>query len=247
MAPASRGRWESRRDRPRNALRPFVEGGAGWRPQPGARVPLGRRHADLHGARLGCDPDRRDRPHLHRFLPELRPADARAPRSAMCTPRRRRRSKTAGPLGVASRTRWRSPNGSPRNVPWAERMRFVSSGTEAVMSALRVARAATGRSRVLKFDGCYHGHADGMLVKAGSGLAGQAVASSAGVSAAVADETLIVAARRRSRARSRVCRARFRDCRRDCRTAACQLRTAAAAPRVAPSSRSRCAAKRAPC
>lgn len=78
------------------------------------------------------------------------------------------------------------------NVPWAERVRFVSSGTEAVMSALRVARAATGRSRVLKFDGCYHGHADGMLVKAGSGLAGQAVASSAGVSAAVADETLIV-------------------------------------------------------
>jgi glutamate-1-semialdehyde 2,1-aminomutase len=78
------------------------------------------------------------------------------------------------------------------NVPWAERVRFVSSGTEAVMSALRVARAATGRSRILKFDGCYHGHADGMLVKAGSGLAGQAVASSAGVSAAVADETLIV-------------------------------------------------------
>lgn len=78
------------------------------------------------------------------------------------------------------------------NVPWAERVRFVSSGTEAVMSALRVARAVTGRSRVLKFDGCYHGHADGMLVKAGSGLAGQAIASSAGVSGAVADETLIV-------------------------------------------------------
>jgi len=78
------------------------------------------------------------------------------------------------------------------NVPWAERVRFVSSGTEAVMSALRVARAVTGRSRVLKFDGCYHGHADGMLVKAGSGLAGQATASSAGVSAAVANETLVV-------------------------------------------------------
>jgi glutamate-1-semialdehyde 2,1-aminomutase len=76
-------------------------------------------------------------------------------------------------------------------VPWAERIRFVSSGTEAVMSALRVARAATGRSRILKFDGCYHGHADSMLVRAGSGLAGQAVASSAGVSVAVADETLV--------------------------------------------------------
>jgi glutamate-1-semialdehyde 2,1-aminomutase len=77
------------------------------------------------------------------------------------------------------------------NVPTIDKIRFVSSGTEAVMSALRVARAATGRARVLKFDGCYHGHADGMLVKAGSGLAGLAVPSSAGVSDAVADETLV--------------------------------------------------------
>ena len=77
------------------------------------------------------------------------------------------------------------------NVPMVDKIRFVSSGTEAVMSALRVARAATGRARVLKFDGCYHGHADGMLVKAGSGLAGLAVPSSAGVSDAVADETLV--------------------------------------------------------
>jgi glutamate-1-semialdehyde 2,1-aminomutase len=76
-------------------------------------------------------------------------------------------------------------------VPWAEKIRFVSSGTEAVMSALRVARAATGRPLVLKFDGCYHGHADSMLVRAGSGLAGQAVASSEGVSGAVAAETLV--------------------------------------------------------
>ena len=76
-------------------------------------------------------------------------------------------------------------------VPWVERIRFVSSGTEAVMSALRVARAATGRPRILKFDGCYHGHADSMLVRAGSGLAGEAEASSAGVSAAVAAETLV--------------------------------------------------------
>ena len=76
-------------------------------------------------------------------------------------------------------------------VPWAEQIRFVSSGTEAVMSALRVARAATGRSLILKFDGCYHGHADAMLVSAGSGLAGQAVASSDGVSAATAAETLV--------------------------------------------------------
>ncbi len=76
-------------------------------------------------------------------------------------------------------------------LPWVEKLRFVSSGTEAVMSALRVARAATGRHRILKFEGCYHGHADGLLVKAGSGLAGVAAATSAGVSANVAAETLV--------------------------------------------------------
>ncbi|HXT65010.1 MAG TPA: glutamate-1-semialdehyde 2,1-aminomutase [Pyrinomonadaceae bacterium] len=76
-------------------------------------------------------------------------------------------------------------------VPWVEMLRFVSSGTEAVMSALRVARAATGRSRILKFEGCYHGHADSFLVKAGSGLAGESASSSAGVSENVASETLV--------------------------------------------------------
>src|SRR3989440_3328985 len=76
-------------------------------------------------------------------------------------------------------------------LPWVEMLRFVSSGTEAVMSALRIARAATERSRILKFDGCYHGHSDSLLVKAGSGLAGVAASSSAGVSPNVAGETLV--------------------------------------------------------
>jgi glutamate-1-semialdehyde 2,1-aminomutase len=76
-------------------------------------------------------------------------------------------------------------------LPWVERIRFVSSGTEAVMSALRVARAATGRQRVLKFEGCYHGHADSMLVKAGSGLAGRVAASSAGIPDHTLGETLV--------------------------------------------------------
>jgi glutamate-1-semialdehyde 2,1-aminomutase len=77
-------------------------------------------------------------------------------------------------------------------LPWVEMIRFVSSGTEAVMSALRVARAATGRNRILKFDGCYHGHSDPLLVKAGSGLAGDSASSSAGVSDQVASDTLVV-------------------------------------------------------
>jgi len=76
-------------------------------------------------------------------------------------------------------------------LPWVEMLRFVSSGTEAVMSALRVVRGATERNRILKFEGCYHGHSDSLLVKAGSGLAGVAASSSAGVSSAVAAETLV--------------------------------------------------------
>ncbi len=76
-------------------------------------------------------------------------------------------------------------------IGWAESVRFVNSGTEAVMSALRLARAATGRTLILKFDGCYHGHADAMLIRAGSGLAEGAVADSAGVPAGVAGDTLV--------------------------------------------------------
>ncbi len=78
-----------------------------------------------------------------------------------------------------------------QNLPWVEKLRFVSSGTEAVMSALRVARAATNRSKILKFEGCYHGHADQLLVKAGSGLAGASASSSAGISPEVAATTLV--------------------------------------------------------
>ncbi len=77
-------------------------------------------------------------------------------------------------------------------VPFVEKMRFVSSGTEAVMSALRAARGFTGRDRVVKFEGCYHGHSDGMLVKAGSGLVTFGEPSSAGVPKAFADLTTVL-------------------------------------------------------
>ena len=75
---------------------------------------------------------------------------------------------------------------------YVERIRFVSSGTEAVMSALRLARGITGRSKVVKFDGCYHGHVDSLLVKAGSGLATFGTSSSAGVPENVARDTLVL-------------------------------------------------------
>jgi glutamate-1-semialdehyde 2,1-aminomutase len=77
-------------------------------------------------------------------------------------------------------------------LPWVERIRFVSSGTEAVMSAIRIARAATGRPKIVKFEGCYHGHADAMLVKAGSGLAGRTAASSAGITDGTLTDTLVL-------------------------------------------------------
>lgn len=76
-------------------------------------------------------------------------------------------------------------------IPSMERVRLVSSGTEACMTAIRLARGYTGREKVLKFSGCYHGHADCMLVKAGSGVAGIASASSAGVPAGCAANTLV--------------------------------------------------------
>jgi glutamate-1-semialdehyde 2,1-aminomutase len=76
-------------------------------------------------------------------------------------------------------------------VPWVESIRFVNSGTEAVMSALRVARAATGRARILKFEGCYHGHTDSMLLRAGSGLAEAPVPDSAGLAPDVVQQTLL--------------------------------------------------------
>ena len=76
-------------------------------------------------------------------------------------------------------------------MPSIEKIRFVSSGTEATMSALRVARAATGRDKVIKFEGCYHGHADAFLVQAGSGALTLGVPTSPGVTAAVAADTLV--------------------------------------------------------
>jgi len=78
------------------------------------------------------------------------------------------------------------------HVPGVEQLRLVSSGTEAAMSAMRLARGATGRSVIVKFEGCYHGHADALLVKAGSGLATFGHPTSAGVPEAVVQHTLVL-------------------------------------------------------
>ncbi len=76
-------------------------------------------------------------------------------------------------------------------VPGLEQLRLVSSGTEAVMSAVRVARGFTGRDKVVKFDGCYHGHSDGLLVAGGSGVAQLGLPGSAGVTAGAVADTIV--------------------------------------------------------
>lgn len=77
-------------------------------------------------------------------------------------------------------------------IPFVDQIRLVNSGTEAVMTALRLARGVTGKNKIIKFNGCYHGHTDSMLIKAGSGLAGEADASSKGVTPGTAADTLIL-------------------------------------------------------
>lgn len=76
-------------------------------------------------------------------------------------------------------------------IPYIEQIRFMNSGTEAVMTAVRLARGITGKAKIIKFNGCYHGHLDAMLIKAGSGLAGEAESSSKGVTDLQASDTLI--------------------------------------------------------
>jgi glutamate-1-semialdehyde 2,1-aminomutase len=95
-------------------------------------------------------------------------------------------------FGAPSETELRLAEKVCADVPGIEKVRFVSSGTEATMSALRLARASTRRDRLLKFEGCYHGHADPFLTDAGSGLATLDVPSSAGVPASTAVDTVTV-------------------------------------------------------
>lgn len=78
-----------------------------------------------------------------------------------------------------------------RAIPSIEKMRLVSSGTEAAMSAVRLSRGFTGRDKIIKFDGCYHGHGDSLLVKAGSGAATQGIPGSAGVTRGSSRDTLV--------------------------------------------------------
>ena len=103
----------------------------------------------------------------------------------------RRETEAGGPFGATTPAEVELGEAIREAVPAVGRLRFVSSGTEAAMSALRVARAATRRDLVVKFEGGYHGHADGLLAQAGSGLATLSLPASAGVTADAAAQTLL--------------------------------------------------------
>ena len=142
-------------------------------------------------ARLGARLEDVDGNTLHRLRDVVGTADPR--------PRAARPGQGAGGRGARDGTSFGAP--SPlevelgervrRLMPSIERVRFVSSGTEATMSAVRVARAATGREQIVKFEGCYHGHADAFLVQAGSGALTLGVPTSPGVTPAAAADTLV--------------------------------------------------------
>ena len=99
--------------------------------------------------------------------------------------------EAGGPFGATTPAEVRLAELIRSRMPSIERLRFVNSGTEAAMSALRVARAATGRDLVIKFEGGYHGHADSMLVEAGSGAVTLSIPGSAGTTKSVAADTLV--------------------------------------------------------
>ncbi len=100
-------------------------------------------------------------------------------------------AEAGGPFGVTGPGEVRLAEVIATRMPSIERIRFVNSGTEAAMSALRVARAATGRDLIVKFEGGYHCHADSLLVEAGSGAMTLSIPGSAGVARSVAEQTLV--------------------------------------------------------
>lgn len=104
-----------------------------------------------------------------------------------------RAAAAGGPFGATTEAEIRLGEMITERMPRVERLRLVNSGTEAAMSALRLARAATGRELIVKFQGGYHGHSDSMLVKAGSGPLTLGIPGSAGVPQAVARQTLVAA------------------------------------------------------
>ena len=138
----------------------------------------------------GAYVDRGRRPALHR-LRRLLGSDDLGPRAPAGDRGRAARSPpTACPSARRPSSKRSSRAASSNSCPSIELVRFVSSGTEATMSAIRLARGFTGRDTIVKFEGCYHGHSDSLLIKAGSGALTLGVPTSPGVPKALADHTV---------------------------------------------------------
>ena len=159
---------------------PRPRGDPGWGQLPGAGLPRRRRHPAVHGERPRPVAHRRRRARLRRPGLQLGADDPRPRAPGRARGRARGRRPRASPSARPPRTRCCSPRrSSPGSTP-VEQVRLVSSGTEATMSAIRLARGFTGRSLVVKFAGHYHGHVDSLLVSAGSGVATLALPDSRG-------------------------------------------------------------------
>ena len=176
----------------RRAPRPRRRRHPGRRQLARARLESGRRRDAFHRAvATGAYAVRCRRQSLHRLRRLLRSRDPRPRPSGG-----RRRDRRAGRPRLrlsALRPSWKSRLAEriAAAIPMARKVRLVSSGTEAGMTAIRLARAATGRTGIIKFDGCYHGHSDALLVRAGSGVMTLGVPDSAGVPEALAALTRV--------------------------------------------------------
>ena len=165
----------------------------GRRELAGARVQVRGHRPDLLRPRQGQPRLGRRRQRVHR-LRRLVGADDPRPRARPRASRRCSEQLDKGTsFGAPTRARVRDGRrSSPRSCPSIEMVRMVSSGTEATMSAIRLARGFTGREKFIKFDGNYHGHSDALLVAAGSGLLTLGIPSTPGVTKGAAADTIVL-------------------------------------------------------
>ena len=165
---------------------------AGRRELAGACLSRRRRNAALHPERQRPNHHRCRWPDVHRLRRLVGPDDSGPCRCGNCRRAGGRRRASGTSFGAPNELEIELAEEIVAAVPSIEMVRMVNSGTEATMSAIRLARGVTGRDKLVKFEGCYHGHADSLLVKAGSGVATLGLPDSPGVPASLAQHTLTV-------------------------------------------------------